>query len=280
MTNQDIFGMERHMPADEVKKIVDAPLKEEWIKKRKQGNTQLSYIGGHTVIRLLNRAFQYAWSFEIINEEIVESLPKPDVEWKNNRRVQKVDSNGVGMTIPQPPVVKVLGRLSVPGYGVKEQYGSKVLIGGATEQESAFKSASTDAMKKCASLFGIGLELWGDEGVEDEAAPVSQPAVQQVQPQTEQAPQQAQAQPVPAQQPAPQTQNQGAQTSSGQAAGWQKADTDRLKDLKQILAIEDNSGLDIYAQEFFGNQEASYRNISPKNIAAFNVFLTGKAENI
>lgn len=48
---------------------------------------------------------------------------------------------------PQPPVAKVLGRLTVPGLAIKEQYGSKVLVGGATEQESAFKSASTDALK-------------------------------------------------------------------------------------------------------------------------------------
>lgn len=291
MEEKNIFEMERHVDEEHVKKVVKEKLDKSWIKTRKQGGTTLSYIGGHTVIHLLNKAFGFGWSFEIVREDIVESVPKPATEWVNRKKEYKRDSNGQMIMEAQPPVVKVLGRLSVPGYGVKEQYGSKVLIGGATEQESAFKSASTDAMKKCASLFGIGLELWGEEGLEDDE-PVETPEVKQV----------AKQAPAPAKQPAPQkqepvkptepaqkTQTQekpapqpqtGAQTSTGQQSKWSNEDINRLKELKMILGIQDNNELTPYMVEFFDNPDATYRNVNPDNIKGINVFLTSKAENI
>lgn len=297
MEEKNIFEMERHVDEEHVKKVVKEKLDKSWIKTRKQGGTTLSYIGGHTVIHLLNKAFGFGWSFEIVREDVVESVPKPATEWVNRRKEYKRDSNGQIIMEAQPPVVKVLGRLSVPGYGVKEQYGSKVLIGGATEQESAFKSASTDAMKKCASLFGIGLELWGEEGLEDDE-PVETPEVKQVAKQAP-APQQqapAQQQPAPQKQapvkqaePAQQTQAQekpapqpqtGAQTSTGQQSKWSNEDINRLKELKMILGIQDNNELTPYMVEFFDNPDATYRNVNPDNIKGINVFLTSKAENI
>lgn len=291
MEEKNIFEMERHVDEEHVKKVVKEKLDKSWIKTRKQGGTTLSYIGGHTVIHLLNKAFGFGWSFEIVREDIVESVPKPATEWVNRKKEYKRDSNGQMIMEAQPPVVKVLGRLSVPGYGVKEQYGSKVLIGGATEQESAFKSASTDAMKKCASLFGIGLELWGEEGLEDDepietpevkqvakqaTAPAKQPAPQKQEPVKQAEPaQQTQTQEKPAQQP-----QTGAQTSTGQQSKWSNEDINRLKELKMILGIQDNNELTPYMVEFFDNPDATYRNVNPDNIKGINVFLTSKAENI
>lgn len=298
------------------KSIIEAKLDKSWIKTRKQGTAELSYIGGHTVIRLLNAAFNYQWSFEIVTEEIVESLPKPAYDgWGKNRKpvMEKVVVQEGGQWVtkeihkmePQPPVAKVLGRLTVPGLGVKEQYGSKVIIGGATEQESSFKSASTDAMKKCASLFGIGLELYmGDEEYnfpEEEipvpVQPVSQPltpapvqtggvkeAPTSERPPAPPAQPKVEAKPEPKQEQVTQATpaTKEAQTASAAANpnDWQPDDINRLKELKAIMGITDNSMLDGYVQEWMKDPAVTWYNIVPSNIAQFNMFLTQKAETI
>lgn len=276
----------------QVQEVVEGKLNPSWIKQRKQGKATLSYIGGHTVIRLLNKAFGYQWSFEVISEEVRESIPKPAFEGWGNQRKPKVDAQGNQVYEPQPPVAKVLGRLTVPGVGVKEQYGSKVLIGGATEQESVFKSASTDALKKCASLFGIGLELYGeDEGLTDyeepTQQPVSQPTQKPAQPIAEPTPQpepttQSEAQSAPQQEQTPPAKQEStpAQTASPAPGGWNQTDIDRLKELKQILGMTDNTQLDPYVREFFDNSNVTWANITPENIKAVNIFLAKKAEAV
>lgn len=260
--------------------VLEAKLNPSWIKQRTQGSATLSYIGGHTVIRLLNKAFNYQWSFEIVTEEIIESLPKPMYDgWGKNRKA--VMENGVHKLEAQPPVAKVLGRLTVPGLGIKEQYGSKVLIGGATEQESAFKAASTDSLKKCASLFGIGLELYGDdEGFEttDEAVEAAMPQIPATPvPQTPTPIAQPIAPPKPTAPPA--TQSTGATTASQSTAQltWDPTDIQRLKDLKAIMGITDNGQLDPFVREFLDTEGVTWQHITPANIKAFNIYLGKKA---
>lgn len=135
--------------------LVQAPTNPEWIKVRNVGGKDLSYVSGDVVTRMLNKAFRYKWSFYIIETRVVESQDKsnkykPDVE-----------------PVPQLPVIQVHGRLVVPGWGIREQWGAQPLSGGSDVQEHAFKSASTDALKKCASMFGIALDLYGQEGMGD-----------------------------------------------------------------------------------------------------------------
>lgn len=298
----EVFHMEPKFDVENAKRVVEEKLNQSWIKQRKQGGATLSYIGGHTVIRLLNKAFGYQWSFEIVTEEVKESLPKAAFsgygqnkkavmetikvlegdKWVD-KQVQKMD--------PQPPVAKVLGRLTVPGLGIKEQYGSKVIIGGATEQESAFKSASTDALKKCASLFGIGLELYGeDEGFDDEVVQAIQPQpMQSVQEPVKQTPSLVQEPvkqtPPPVQEQAPQEpakQQQAPQQTATQSAPgqWNQDDINRLKELKAILGVTNNAQLDPYVREFFDNPNVTFGNITPDNIKAVNIFLTKKAESL
>jgi recombination DNA repair RAD52 pathway protein len=262
------------------KSTLKAKLDPQWIKQRTQGKATLSYIGGNTVIHLLNHAFNYQWSFEIVSEDIVQSIPK----------VNKWAKGDQPKTEEQPPVAKVLGRLTVPGLGIKEQYGSKVLIGGASEQESAFKSASTDALKKCASLFGIGLELYGDEeynfeeqqtSTPEPVKPVSQPKQEQQAPASQTLKPTTPAQEQPAK-PAKQEPAQ-AQTASAGAVDhstWDQNDINRLKELKAILGVTENSQLDPYVREFLDSQEMTYLNIVPQNVKAFNIFLAKKAESV
>ncbi len=138
---------------DRVVGVVTRPIDPKQIKERDAGfGKKLSYISGSTVINLLNEAFAYQWTFRVLRMEVIQSLPKWDKRKNEN--------------IEQPPYVQVLGQLIVPSLGiVKEQYGSKALIGGESEQEGASKAAATDALKKCATLLGIGIELYEDEPV-------------------------------------------------------------------------------------------------------------------
>lgn len=269
----DVFGVAQEAQVDVAKarEVLERKLDPRLIKTREAGGgVKLDYIGGHTVIRLLNEAFGYKWSFEIVRDEIVESQGKPVVEWKDRKRVPVLNADGSPKLEAQPPVVKVLGRLTVPGVGVKEQYGSKVLIGGASEQESTFKSASTDALKKCATMFGIGLELYDDE--EDTATTASTPGAQ---PQSYSKPAYNNSGNSSYNKPAaPQPQ---AQAST--QVKYDPADIEKMKELKAILGVTDNKQIDPFAREFFDDAKATYLSVTPSNIKAFNVFLSKKAQN-
>ena len=138
-------------------RVIQSPTNPQWIKTRRIKGTNLSYVSGDLVIRLLNKAFKYRWSFEIKETRVVESA---DYIHKNKKTGQET-------VYPQGPVVQSLGRLTVPGWGVKEQWGAQPIIGGQDVQEHAFKASATDALKKCASMFGVTLDLYGTEGMVD-----------------------------------------------------------------------------------------------------------------
>ena len=146
---------------EQIKKIVNMPIPKSLIETRKAGNgPALKYISGSTVTEMLNEAFGYdGWSWTIEHSWVEKSQDKPI----KDRNTYKVTGHE-----PQPPVCHVRGILTAyidmddRSHRVirKEGFGSKILLGGASEQESSFKAASTDALKKAASLFGIGLELY------------------------------------------------------------------------------------------------------------------------
>jgi hypothetical protein len=97
----------------------------------------LNYVSGYTVIERLNQAFESLWSFEIISHEI-----------------------------HQDEVI-VIGKLSAEGI-VKSQFGSSRITrtretGEVVSLASDLKSAATDALKKCATLLGVGLHLYADK---------------------------------------------------------------------------------------------------------------------
>lgn len=276
MTNNNVFEMEKKFEMDAARAVLTAKLDPSWIKSREVSGTKLSYIEGNIVIDLLNTAFNYQWSFEIVEKEIVPSLPKAMVKWENRKRVPDLDENGKQKYQPQPPVAQVLGRLTVPGLGIREQYGSKVIIGGATEQEHTFKSAATDALKKCASLFGIGAELYRD----DWTANVQDlfPAEQSTQATPAQGTQKVE--PVKQQEPVASTPNEGSTTATGvtPAVDWDPADIKKTKELKITLGINNNEQLTPYIQDFFENKEMGPGHLTPANIKAFNIYLARKIE--
>lgn len=105
-----------------------------------RGGKMNSYLETHSIITRLNEAFSGAWSFEV---EVM-AFPVSDAQ------------------------ILVKGRLTAGGV-TKEQYGANEIDrrkGQSGEQGAPvsigddLKAAASDALKKCATLFGVGLELY------------------------------------------------------------------------------------------------------------------------
>lgn len=112
--------------------------------KQRKGNfgATLDYIEAHMVIQRLNQAFQGDWSFEV------------------SEYTQLEDE------------VVVLGKLSANGI-VKQQFGSSKVTRAKGSDEALcigddLKSGASDALKKCSTLLGIGLHLYGDTEATDD----------------------------------------------------------------------------------------------------------------
>ena len=108
--------------------ILTRPFPDNEIKHRPgPGGKSLAYVSGASITQRLNQAFDHQWSYDIVKS------------WDD------------GAT------VFVQGQLEAEGI-------KKVNIGTAeSSKPDALKSATTDALKRCALLFGIGLHLYGLE---------------------------------------------------------------------------------------------------------------------
>lgn len=109
--------------------LLDKRFPPDQIKRRQSGDVVLDYLDGATVIQRLNDAFNAEWSFEILEHLI------------------------------QEKEILVLGKLTANGF-TKTQFGNKAREDSAGDD---LKAATTDCIKKCATLFGIGLQLYFDE---------------------------------------------------------------------------------------------------------------------
>ena len=122
------------------RELLEKPFSPEQIKQR-EGNfgKTLDYVEGHTIIHRLNDAFDANWSFAILKHEILKETDE----------------------------VFVLGRLSA-GDIVKTQFGSSRITraretGEAISLSDDLKAAATDALKKAATLLGVGLCLYNND---------------------------------------------------------------------------------------------------------------------
>lgn len=117
--------------------ILTRPFPKDQIKQR-EGNfgKMLDYVETPSVIARLNEAFEGHWSFRVLSHQILEQE------------------------------VIVLGELSADGE-VKQQFGSKQIAKHSKTKEPLslgddLKGATSDALKKCATEFGVALELYCD----------------------------------------------------------------------------------------------------------------------
>jgi hypothetical protein len=122
------------------RELLEKPFEPSQIKQR-EGNfgKTLDYIEGHAVIQRLNEAFEAEWSFSILKNEVLKETDE----------------------------VIVLGELRA-GAVVKTQFGSSKITRAKSSGEPIsladdYKAAATDSLKKCATLFGVGLHLYNGD---------------------------------------------------------------------------------------------------------------------
>lgn len=137
------------------------------IKVLGEGNKAFSYVAGSSVIESLNQRFGLLWDFTIMKEELVQCTPKLSTFWNKDLKRKETVKDGSGQPVyeEQAPYAKVTGRLTIRDedgrpISTREQIGTQAIVGGQSEQLSSFKSAATDAMKKCASMYGIHLDIY------------------------------------------------------------------------------------------------------------------------
>jgi hypothetical protein len=133
------------------KEILCKPFARELIKERAGPHGKhLRYVDINSVIQRLNEGSDN-WSFEIANHQIL------DCE------------------------VVVLGRLTLDGV-TKSAFGGSLITlandGTAVSIGDDLKAAASDCLKKSASLFGIGLELYGGKTAAEPSEPRPRPRSQ------------------------------------------------------------------------------------------------------
>ena len=117
--------------------LLQRPFLPDQIRQREGKNgATLDYVEGHAIIGRLNEALAGKWSFEILEHRI----------------------------LPEADEVLVLGRLTAEGI-IKTQFGSSPLTrhrqsGNPVSIGDDLKAAATDALKKCATLLGVALDLY------------------------------------------------------------------------------------------------------------------------
>ena len=137
------------------REVLCRPFPPELIKQRQgQGAKTLSYVETHAVIARLNEGCD-AWSFEIVEHQVLEEEVVV---------VAKLTADGV--------VKMAFGGTSI----TRDRDGRPISIA------DDLKSAASDAIKKSASLLGVGLELYGGGPLPPAPIPQQQHAPRAAQP--------------------------------------------------------------------------------------------------
>lgn len=127
------------MTAEQLKNL-EAPFAPNQVKQREGSFGQtLDYLEGHAVIQRLNEVLGGQWSFEVSEYQIREDSSE----------------------------VFVLGKFTA-GTTTKTQFGSSKITRNRQSGEilslaDDLKAAATDALKKCATLLGVGLYLYNGD---------------------------------------------------------------------------------------------------------------------
>ncbi|MDQ3929068.1 MAG: RAD52 family DNA repair protein [Chloroflexota bacterium] len=123
-----------------------------------RGGLQFAYVEHGYVTERLNMVFGFNWDFEVVDKQILED--EVIVEAKLTVRTPG------GQTI----VKTQFGGADIKRHASGNRNGRPLSIA------DDFKAAASDALKKCASLLGIGLDLYGrDRPEEIEEVPVEKP---------------------------------------------------------------------------------------------------------
>lgn len=143
---------EFHVFSEFQEMMLNRQVPNEVIETRQSAGQNLSYVTGSYVRDQLNIIFNHDWNSTILDTFVVQTAP------------DKKGNTG--------HVVHAKVRLEIPIYRedgtierfiTKEAVGSKILVGGPTAQEHAYKAATTDALKKAAADLGIGASLYRNQ---------------------------------------------------------------------------------------------------------------------
>lgn len=121
---------------DQQRTLMQATTPPEFIKERiARGGKQARYVEGGYVVARLNQIFgAINWDFDIVDKEIT-----PSEVWVRGKLTIKDHKNGYTISKSQ--------------FGTHERH-QGVPLG------DTLKAAATDSMKKCASLFGVALDVY------------------------------------------------------------------------------------------------------------------------
>jgi hypothetical protein len=141
----------RRYPNQEVpmdrRSILERPFPRERVRQRSSPDgVTLSYVSAADVIDRLNEAYTSDWSFTVVEH--------------------RFDGDEVIVT----------GRLKA-GDVTKEDFGGARLNGGT--RADALKAATSDALRRCARMLGVGLDLWrggGGDAIRTSPPPAAPPA--------------------------------------------------------------------------------------------------------
>lgn len=115
-----------------------------------KGGGTFEYVSGVYVKKVLNFVFGFNWDFEIvehgIEKDLVWVLGKLKVRFSSNPKAKKI-TNDIEVTKMQ------FGRADIKYYKDKSK--------GMLDFGNDLKGAATDALKKCASEFGIASDVYG-----------------------------------------------------------------------------------------------------------------------
>lgn len=129
---------------------LEKPFPKNALKQRQGGGGKaLTYVETHTVIHRLNDATENCWDFKLTRLDLVGDL------------------------------YVAIGELTIPGLGTRTGIGVQRVVERAGED--LVKGAASDCLKKCATLFGVGLELYGPD-YEAVPTPINQGVQQAEQP--------------------------------------------------------------------------------------------------
>lgn len=121
---------------DGVRTVLERPFAADQLRSRRAtSGKSLTYVETHAYIERLNEAYDGRWDFEVLEHQVL------DTE------------------------VVVLGRLVADGVTKTAFGGSNRTVsrdsGEAISLADDLKAAASDALKKCCSLLGLGLHLYG-----------------------------------------------------------------------------------------------------------------------
>jgi len=133
--------------------VLNTPIPNGLIQQREQGGQTLSYINSATATAILNRAFgPGGWEFVKVASGVRETME----DKRGNKGHTMVYEGELHVFIPDAKT----GAINRENYANFPGFGTKTMFGGANEDQMADKSAQSDCFKKCASIVGVGSQLY------------------------------------------------------------------------------------------------------------------------